>query len=241
MTEFNFDIDQIANNAVVKTDKTTEIIQSTETTETGQISFLEKLTPEQQTAIEARVPQLVDNFIADQNALLDFGQTAVEEVNKTVNHILTEQKKLDIPQVDDLLLNTNRELNGFIAKYKDVTPAELEKKPNFFQKMLKQSKNTLQDFYFDAQSIEQKMDSMAAHVVKHEDNLELLLIGIRPDYQKKGVNALIFCDMFETAIKVGFTYAETNAELEDNRDVQTLWAGFDFEQHKRRRAYTKHL
>ena len=77
--------------------------------------------------------------------------------------------------------------------------------------------------------------------LKHEDNLELLLIGIRPDYQKKGVNALIFCDMFETAIKVGFTYAETNAELEDNRDVQTLWAGFDFEQHKRRRAYTKHL
>ena len=77
--------------------------------------------------------------------------------------------------------------------------------------------------------------------LKHEDNLELLLIGIRPDYQKKGVNALIFCDMFETAIKVGFTYAETNAELEDNRDVQTLWAGFDFEQHKRRRAYTKHI
>ena len=77
--------------------------------------------------------------------------------------------------------------------------------------------------------------------LKHEDNLELLLIGITPEYQKKGVNALIFCDMFETAIKVGFTYAETNAELEDNLDVQTLWAGFDFEQHKRRRAYTKKL
>ena len=77
--------------------------------------------------------------------------------------------------------------------------------------------------------------------LKHEDNLELLLIGIRPDYQKKGINALIFCDMFETAIKLGFTYAETNAELEDNLDVQALWAGFDFEQHKRRRAYTKKL
>lgn len=171
MTEFNFDIDQIANKAIKQTDKTTEIIQNTSQTSTGQIAFLEKLTPDQQTAIRDRVPQLVDNFIADQNSLLDFGQSAVEEVNKTVNHILSEQKKLQIPQVDDLLQNTNRELNGFIAKYKDVKPADLEDKPNFLQKMFRQSKNTLQEFYFDAQSIEQKMDSMAAHVVKQEDTL----------------------------------------------------------------------
>ena len=77
--------------------------------------------------------------------------------------------------------------------------------------------------------------------LKHEDNLELLLIGIRPDYQRKGVHALIFCDLFQTAIKVGFTYAETNAELEDNLEVQTLWGDFDYEQHKRRRAYTKKI
>lgn len=77
--------------------------------------------------------------------------------------------------------------------------------------------------------------------LKHEENLELLLIGILPEYQKKGVNALIFCDLFETAIKYGFRYAETNAELEDNQDVQTLWGDFDYEQHKRRRAYTKKL
>ncbi|MGT2895172.1 toxic anion resistance protein [Streptococcus entericus] len=171
MSQFNFDIDKIANNAVSKVDKTTEIIQTTKELGTGQVGFLDKLTPEQQTAITERTPQLVDSFITDQNALLDFGQSAVEEVNKTVNHILSEQKKLDIPQVDDLLQNTNRELNGFVAKYKDIKPADLEQKPNFFQKMFKQGKNTLQEFYFDAQNIEQKMDSMAAHVVKQEDTL----------------------------------------------------------------------
>lgn len=171
MTDFNFDIDKIANNAVTTTDKTTEIIQASSQTGTGQIAFLEKLTPEQQEGIRARVPQLVDGFINDQNSLLDFGQAAVEEVNKTVNHILSEQKKLDIPQVDELLMNTNRELNGFIAKYKDIKPAELEAKPNFFQKWFKQGKNTLQEFYFDAQTIEQKMDGMAAQVVKQEDSL----------------------------------------------------------------------
>ena len=79
---------------------------------------------------------------------------------------MSEQKKIQIPQVDDLLKNANRELNGFIAKYKDATPAELEKKPNLIQKLFKQSKTSLQEFYFDSQNIEQKMDMMAANVGK---------------------------------------------------------------------------
>ncbi|OCX00808.1 toxic anion resistance protein [Streptococcus dysgalactiae] len=171
MAEFHFDIDQIADNAIVKTDKTTDIISELPTNTTGQISFFEKLSADQQTAITAKAPALVDTFLADQNALLDFGQSAVEGVNATVNHILAEQKKLQIPQVDDLLKSTNRELNGFIAKYKDATPADLEKKPNLIQKLFKQSRDTLQEFYFDSQNIEQKMDSMAAAVVKQEDTL----------------------------------------------------------------------
>ncbi|SQF66047.1 toxic anion resistance protein [Streptococcus dysgalactiae] len=171
MAEFHFDIDQIADNAIVKTDKTTDIISELPTNTTGQISFFEKLSADQQTAITAKAPALVDTFLVDQNALLDFGQSAVEGVNATVNHILAEQKKLQIPQVDDLLKNTNRELNGFIAKYKDATPADLEKKPNLIQKLFKQSRDTLQEFYFDSQNIEQKMDSMAAAVVKQEDTL----------------------------------------------------------------------
>ncbi|MGX7776092.1 toxic anion resistance protein [Streptococcus pluranimalium] len=171
MAEFNFDIDKIANSAVAKTDKTTEIIASEPESSTGQIAFLEKLSPEQKSAIEAKAPALVDAFVDDQNYLLDFGTSAVEEVNKTVNHILSEQKKLEIPQVDDLLAATNRELNGFISKYKDVKPAELEKKPNFIEKIFNKSKSSLQEFYFDSKNIEQKMDSMAATVVKHEETL----------------------------------------------------------------------
>lgn len=171
MSEFNFDIDQIANNAISKSDKTTEIITDQVDTSGKTISFYEKLSPEQQSAISSKAPALVDSFMANQNTLLDFGQSAVEGVNATVNHILREQKKLEIPQVDDLLKKTNQELNGFVAKYKDVGPADLEKKPNLLQKLFKQSKDSLQEFYFDAQNIEQKMDGMAAAVVKQEDTL----------------------------------------------------------------------
>ncbi|HEM3650311.1 TPA: toxic anion resistance protein [Streptococcus suis] len=172
MSGFNFDIDQIASNSLNVKDKTTEIIQATPAGDSQKVSFLAQLTPEQQTGIRAKAPQLVDNFLANQNALLDFGKEAVEEVNATVNHILSEQKKIKIPQVDELLANTNRELNGFVAKYKDIsTSVELEKKPGFFQRLFKQAKNDLQEFYFDSQTIEKKMDSMAASVVKQEEVL----------------------------------------------------------------------
>lgn len=172
MSGFNFDIDQIASNSLNVKDKTTEIIQATPAGDSQKVSFLAQLTPEQQTGIRAKAPQLVDNFLSNQNALLDFGKEAVEEVNATVNHILSEQKKIEIPQVDELLANTNRELNGFVAKYKDVsTSVELEKKPGFFQRLFKQAKNDLQEFYFDSQTIEKKMDSMAASVVKQEEVL----------------------------------------------------------------------
>lgn len=97
MTEFNFDIDQIANNTVAKVDKTTQIIE-TNTGSDKTLTFLEKLSPEQQEGIKAHVPQLVDQFVTNQNALLDFGQSAVEGVNNTVNRILSEQKNCRFPK-----------------------------------------------------------------------------------------------------------------------------------------------
>ena len=71
--------------------------------------------------------------------------------------------------------------------------------------------------------------------------LDLLLIGIDPEYQGKGVNALIFNQFVAEASKLGFEYAESNPELEVNSKVQSMWDGLDAKQHKRRRAYIKEL
>ncbi|MGT2764912.1 toxic anion resistance protein [Streptococcus intermedius] len=223
--EFNFDIDKIANNAISKTDRTTEIIESTETQANGQMNFLEKLTPEQQDAIIAKAPQLVDHFISDQNTLLDFGQAAVEEVNNTVNRILAEQKKLQIPQVDELLKNTNKELNGFVAKYKDTQIAELDKKPNFLEKLFKQSKNTLQEFYFDSQNIEQKMDSMAATVVKQEDLLARNIVSAEmliEDNTKSIENLVGVISFIEATQKEAGARASTLQNEVEQLDTATL-------------------
>lgn len=67
--------------------------------------------------------------------------------------------------------------------------------------------------------------------------LDLLLVGVRPDYQGKGVNALLFTDLIPVYQKLGFEYAESNPELELNEKVQNQWQYFKTEQHKRRRCF----
>jgi len=67
--------------------------------------------------------------------------------------------------------------------------------------------------------------------------IDLLLIGIAPEYQGKGVNAIIFNDFIPSAYKCGFQWAESNPELEMNNKVASLWDGFNAENHKKRRAY----
>ena len=51
--------------------------------------------------------------------------------------------------------------------------------------------------------------------------LDLLLVAVRPDYQGKGVNALLFTDLIPVYKELGFEYAESNPELEMNEKVQT--------------------
>jgi GNAT superfamily N-acetyltransferase len=69
--------------------------------------------------------------------------------------------------------------------------------------------------------------------------LDLLLIAVKPEYQNKGVNALLFCDLIPICIKMGFVAGESNPELELNEKVQAQWSYFESKQHKRRRAYIK--
>ncbi len=76
---------------------------------------------------------------------------------------------------------------------------------------------------------------------KKPDTLDLLLIGIRPDYQNKGLNSLVFMDLFDNYKKLGFKYAETNANLETNIKVQAMWEPFEKELHKRRWVFGKEL
>ncbi len=71
--------------------------------------------------------------------------------------------------------------------------------------------------------------------------LDLLLVAVKPEYQNKGVNALLFSDLIPVYQQLGFEYAESNPELELNGKVQAQWEYFRTEQHKRRRAFIKEI
>lgn len=76
---------------------------------------------------------------------------------------------------------------------------------------------------------------------KKSDTVELLLIGVVPEWQAKGIVALLFDDLLRTYKKLGFKYAETNAMLESNVKIQTMFDSFEREQHKRRWVFGKEI
>lgn len=75
----------------------------------------------------------------------------------------------------------------------------------------------------------------------HNDVVDLLLVAVKPEYQSKGVNALLFADLLPVYIKNGYRWAESNPELADNENVQLQWQYFERRQHRRRAAFRKDI
>lgn len=79
------------------------------------------------------------------------------------------------------------------------------------------------------------------NALKHNDTLDLLLIAIRPEYQNKGLNAMIFDKFAQGITRNGIKYIESTRELEDNNSVQNLWHYLEHTLTKRARIYMKKM
>jgi GNAT superfamily N-acetyltransferase len=77
--------------------------------------------------------------------------------------------------------------------------------------------------------------------LKKNDRADLYLVAVKPEYQAKGVNAILMNRMHEALHRLGITKVETNPELETNTDVQGQWKYYEKRQHKRRRVFIKAL
>ncbi len=71
--------------------------------------------------------------------------------------------------------------------------------------------------------------------------LDMLLIGVLPEYHDKGANALFFADMIPGGISCGYEWAETHPQLEDNIASQKQWKNLDCCIHKRRAVFAKEI
>ena len=84
------------------------------------------------------------------------------------------------------------------------------------------------------------------HVLKslfwrREEGVEMLLVGVLPEYQNTGINSLVQADMFRKYTQFGVKWAETNAILETNTKNQGQFKDYNPECKKRRRSYIKKL
>lgn len=75
----------------------------------------------------------------------------------------------------------------------------------------------------------------------HTKIVDLLLVGILPEYRAKGANSLLFADLIPRYVERGYEWGETHVEMEANDKVQSQWQYLDCENHKRRRCYIKEI
>ena len=71
------------------------------------------------------------------------------------------------------------------------------------------------------------------------DTVDLLLIGVLPEYRAKGANALIFADLIEWYRRYHFKWAEAMPQMETNTKVRSQWQYLESEVHRHRRCFKK--
>ncbi len=72
-------------------------------------------------------------------------------------------------------------------------------------------------------------------------DIELTMIGVHPDWQRKGVHALLHDELNKMFIRRKIRYAITNPQLETNLNAIGVWSNYEKELYARRRCYVKKL
>ncbi len=76
---------------------------------------------------------------------------------------------------------------------------------------------------------------------KNSKDVTFYLIGVHPDYQNKGVHAILFKEMHTTFTEKGIQNCIRTPELADNQAINLLWKNFDPQLTCRRKTFTKLL
>jgi ribosomal protein S18 acetylase RimI-like enzyme len=73
----------------------------------------------------------------------------------------------------------------------------------------------------------------------HPSEVVFYLVGVRPDYQSRGVNAILMSEFYQALIDRGVRSVATCGELEDNHEITLLMNSWPHRKYKRRRAWVK--
>ena len=77
--------------------------------------------------------------------------------------------------------------------------------------------------------------------LRKNNRASFYLIGVHPDFQNKGITAIIFNEMQKLFNKRNINIVETNPELEENTAIQKLWKNYENRLHKKRATFIKNV
>ncbi|MEI7981100.1 MAG: hypothetical protein WCI71_05575 [Bacteroidota bacterium] len=77
------------------------------------------------------------------------------------------------------------------------------------------------------------------HALRKNDMVHMYLVGIRPDYQGKGILALVYNELTRAYMNAGLKLAITHPQLEENLKAVSIWKNYDGKVHIRRRCWIK--
>lgn len=188
---------------------------------------------------------------------------------KRVSKVIMDRYKLHVidfkntktilPYVDkifDLLNNTYEKLESFVPIQKDQID---HYKKKYFQyihpqyiKCIANSEDKLIAFAvimpLFSRALKKANGSLFPfgifHVLKTQyfhNSVSTYLIGILPEYQNKGINAILFDEMYKSLDQKGVSIVETNPTLKNNKPMLALWKKYQSELTKRRRTYKKEI
>lgn len=83
-----------------------------------------------------------------------------------------------------------------------------------------------------------------AHILNAKKNSKeviFYLIGIHPDYQNKGIHAVIFNEYYETFKAKGIKTCYRTPELDNNLAIKQIWKHFDPKVYAKRKTFKKEL
>ena len=186
-----------------------------------------------------------------------FSEIILKRYNlKKLNFTSTKQIEPYIDQMFDLLGKTYDSLQTFvpiqdyqIKYYKDKYLKYIN--PGFIKCVTDQDDKlvafaiTMPSFSKALKKINGKVNFIGLLRLLYAKNYNskgsLYLIGVRPDFQNKGIIAIVFNELQKFYNKFGIKEVETNPELIENTAIQQLWKNFDNVQHKNRATFTKSI
>lgn len=138
---------------------------------------------------------------------------------KQINYMKDKFLSFINPEYLKFVLDNNNKLIGFAV----IMPS--------FAKALQKANGSLFPFGF----------LHLLYAKQFPKNVTLFLIGVHPDFQKKGVTAILFNSLLQSLKNKGIKQCIRTPELKDNKEISKLWKNFNPITYKTRCTYKKSI